>query len=286
MLYRILIVILLIGFGNSINAQVGLFEKPETSRKKEEIKKNPYKNRRDEKGRRQGDWMRFHPNGNPAYKARFKDDQPIDTLTRYYKNGKKFVEIVFDDETNRGKGKFFSEQGDLLGEGFFLNMQKDSIWRFYDEEGHLKSKEMFQFNKREGASKVFFDSGQLASEVNYEEGQKQGLEKRYYPGGELRVTVTYKDGKLNGPYSVFFKNGQKEIDGFYTNNKRDKTWVFYDVQGNKKMTLIFENGQLQNEDRLNEKEMEEFKRYEENRKRLKDPANFQGRPEEYIRNSN
>lgn len=285
MLQRLLILVLLTGIGISVQAQVGLFEKPEASRKKEKIE-NPYENRRDEKGRRQGDWMRFHPNGKPAYKARFKDDQPIDTLTRFYKNGKKFVEIVFEEQTNRGKGKFFSEQGDLLAEGFYLNMQKDSIWRFYDEDGNLKSKEMFQFDKREGKSKVFFDSGQSASEVNYEKGKKHGVEKRYYPDGKLRVSLTYQNGQLDGLYSVFFEDGQKEIEGYYKNNMRHETWTFYDARGNKRFSLMFDNGELQNEELLNEMEREEFRRYEENRKRLKDPENFRGRPEEFIRGGN
>ncbi len=282
MIRQLLITSFLLLMFLSAHAQVGLFDKPEAIQKKSQTEQE-YENRRDEKGRRQGDWMRYHPNGNPAYKARFKDDQPIDTLIRYYTNGRKFVEIVFDDHTNRGKGKFYSEGGNLLGEGFYLNMQKDSIWHFYDMEGNLKAKEEFQFDQREGRSEIYFYSGKLAAEVSYEKGEKQGEEKRYYPEGNLRVVINYTDGDLNGPYSVYFENGKKEIEGFYKENQRDSTWTFYNVAGNKKFKLIYENGQLQNEHLLKEMEKEQFQRYEENSKRLKDPEDYLSKPEEYIR---
>ena len=282
MIRQLLTALFILLMFQSVQAQVGLFEKPEAVQKKEK-REQKYENRRDEKGRRQGNWMRYHPNGNPAYKARFVDDQPVDTLTRFYKNGNKYVEIVFDENTNRGKGKFYSEGGNLLGEGFYLNMQKDSVWHFYDMEGNLKAKEEFQFDEKAGRSEIYFDSGEIAAEVTYQKGEKQGEEKRYYPDGTLRVSVNYDNGNIDGSYDVYFENGQKEIEGFYKDNLRDSTWVFYDSLGRKKFTLIYENGILQNEDLLTEQEMEEFQRYEENRQKLKDPENFIGNPEEYMR---
>jgi len=85
------------------------------------------------------------------------------------------------------------------------------------------------------------------------------------------------------PTLSIFENGQKEIEGFYENNLRDSTWIFYDALGRKSFTLLYEMGIVQNEHLLTEKEMEEFQRYEENRKKLKDPENFMGNPEEYLR---
>jgi antitoxin component YwqK of YwqJK toxin-antitoxin module len=263
-------------------AQIGLFEKPQRPQKIKEIE-NECQNRRDEKGRRQGDWMRFHPNGNIAYKARFKDDQPIDTLTRYYKSGKKFVEIVFEEKTNRGKGRFYTEEGKLIGEGFYLNMQKDSVWKFFDEKGRLRAKENYESDKRAGEARVFFNSGELASIVTYENDEKQGPEKRFYQGGQLRVYISYDKGTLNGPYDVYYQNGKKEIQGYYKNDKRDSTWVFFDATGNVKFSVQFEDGEPQNKEQLNAMQQEEFRIYEENRKRLKDPENYRATPEELMR---
>jgi antitoxin component YwqK of YwqJK toxin-antitoxin module len=265
----------------SVNAQVGLFEKPQTQNKK---KVNvEVENRTDEQGRKQGVWMNFHPNGNPAYKARFNDNIPVDTMIRYYPDGKKFVEIVFDQEGRKGCGQFFSEKGNVLAEGYFLDMQKDSVWQFFDEKGNLKIMEMYRDDKRNGESRIFFNDGTLAAVVNYSKGEKEGLEKRFYPDGSPRVFIQYKNGQMHGKYVVFYKKGIEEIEGYYNQDRRDSTWVFNDAAGQKKFSLAFDKGEPLNKDLLDSMQREEFRRYEHNRDRLKDPEEYRNRPEEYIR---
>ena len=266
-----------------IHAQ--FFKKPEAQQRKEAEKPElpeGYENRTDDQGRRQGKWMKFHPNGNPAYKATFEDGTPVDTLTRYYPDGSKYVEIVFDDNGLWGRGKFFSQEGDMLAEGRYLNMEKDSVWRFYDKKGNLTSKEVFEDDVRHGKSRIFFDDGTIAAEVTYKNGKKDGREKRFYHDGSPRVYITHKDGKKHGSYKVFYTNGEEEIEGRYNNDRRDSTWVFYDASGYVNYKIEYENGEPVNKDQLDSLQREKFERFERNRKRLKDPEQYRNNPEEYI----
>ncbi|SFD81920.1 toxin-antitoxin system YwqK family antitoxin [Thermophagus xiamenensis] len=265
-------------------SQSELFEKPE-SRAKKVVKTDPkYKNLRDEQGRRQGYWMRFHPNGNPAYRARFKDDIPVDTLIRYYKNGEKFVEIVFDNNNRLGRARFFSEKGKLIATGFYNNMKKDSIWEFFDERGRLRSRETFENDLQQGLSEIFYDSGTLAAEVLYWEGKKQGLEKQYYPDGSPRVYINYKDGKFDGAYTVYYPDGKHEITGYYKDGKQDSLWIFYDALGREKFSLMYKDGVAVNKDKLDSLQRQEYNLYEQNKERFEDPEKYMNNPDELIRN--
>ncbi|WP_234408933.1 hypothetical protein [Marinilabilia salmonicolor] len=60
MIRQLLIASFILLMFQSVHAQVGLFEKPEAVQTKEE-REQKYENLRDEKGRRQGNWMRYHP---------------------------------------------------------------------------------------------------------------------------------------------------------------------------------------------------------------------------------
>lgn len=267
----------------SMHAQ--FFQKPDAKKDKEADKPElpeGYENRTDDQGKRQGKWMKFHPNGNPAYKATFEDGTPVDTMIRYYPEGSKYVEIVFGEDGRRGEGTFFSEEGDKLAEGQYLNMEKDSVWRFYDKDGNLTSKEVFENDVRNGESLIFFDDGTKAAEMTYKKGKKDGLEKRYYPDGSPRVYINYKNGQMHGPYKIFHTNGVEEIEGLYNHDRRDSTWVFYDAQGNVNYKVEYENGKPTNKEELDSIQRKKFERFEQDRDRLKDPEQYRNRPEEYI----
>ncbi|MGQ1891031.1 toxin-antitoxin system YwqK family antitoxin [Thermophagus sp. OGC60D27] len=282
---RLLNLFFLLFLGITVNAQTGLFEKPAGQTKREIKQDARYPNRRDEQGRRQGYWMRYHPNGNPAYRAHFKDDQPIDTLTRYYKSGKTFVEIIFGEGNSRlGQARFFSEKGKVIATGFFKNMKKDSVWKFFDEKGILKSRKTFFNDLQQGVSQIFFEDGTLASEVYYWEGEKQGLEKQFYPNGSPRVFINYKDGKFHGAYTVYFPDGKEEITGFYKEGLQDSLWIFYDALGREKFSLKYRDGVAVNRDQLDRMQQEEYNLYEENKKKFEDPEKYMNNPSELMRN--
>ena len=65
----------------------------------------------------------------------------------------------------------------------------------------------------------------------------------------------------------------------------DGTWTYYDRKGKTVQEIIYIKGKAQNQDELNEKEQKAFRKFEENKHRLMDPAKFMNDPQKYMRES-
>ena len=54
-------------------------------------------NQVDEKGLKQGLWIKKYPNGNINYEGYFKDDRPVKLMKRYFENGDIKSSFIFYD---------------------------------------------------------------------------------------------------------------------------------------------------------------------------------------------
>lgn len=273
---RLLLLLLLSLVSLSVHCQKDVFGNRIPAKKR--VIENPVENHTDARGRKQGQWQKFYPNGSVAYRARFVDDLPVDTLVRFYPQGQKMADIIFGKEDQPGVGRFYNRKGKVTAQGFYRGMQKDSIWTYFNDGGDMVSREIYKTGKQHGKTLVFFSSGSVAVETNYAHGLQTGEEKHFFPGGTLQRVITWQDGKRHGDYRLYNTGGILQIRGGYNSGKRDGKWLFYNEKGEKDYELLFNKGEAQNTQLLDSLQQAKFIQFEQNSRILKDPADFQNNP--------
>ena len=202
-------------------------------------------NQTDDKGRKQGTWVKLHENGKERYRGQFKDDVPVGTFFYYDEEGIKESELVYVGEDGvEAKAKFFHKNSAVMGEGTYRGRKKVGVWKYYDDQTILSSVEAYKDGKRHGLSKVYFLNGQVAAEIPYIDGLKTGDFTEYFSDGKVRMEGTYQDNTYTGEYIQYFPNGQPMIKGQYRAAVKDGQWIYYAEDGSIKAQQVYEKGKL------------------------------------------
>ncbi len=241
-------------------------------------------NQVDEKGRKQGKWKKVYRNGKTAYEATFKDDQIVGTQKRFHENGNLASVLQLDAAGKRSVVKFFNESGKIWATGFYNGKLRDSVWNYFNPDSTLLATERYRNGKKNGVYKVFFKNGKLAQESIWEDGELNGYERKYFESGSLMFEASYKKGKRHGGYKKYFVEGNVQCQGFYKDDLRIGKWLFFKQNGSLEEELEYdESGKLKNAAEYEKKESDLLKRLEENKGKLKDPANYLNNPDEYFK---
>jgi uncharacterized protein len=151
----------------------------------------------------------------------------------YHPNGKESYRMLYKNGKKQGKEQFFSDRGDLLGEGEFdRGVPKGKHWRNhpngaaaflakYDQAGTLlepigewnenavKTAEYTLVdNARDKEFREWYHSGQLKHDYFYSLGGFEGLQKSYYPSGQSKMRAFYKNQVKDGIYEEWHENGK------------------------------------------------------------------------------
>lgn len=206
-------------------------------------------NRTDDKGRKQGEWMQLHEGTDiPAYRTEFKDDRPVGTTERYYKDGSLQARIDHGKSGTDRAEIFYPEKGGLMANGNYVNRERDSTWRFFDAEGNLKAEETYRKGVKHGISRIYFEDGSLSEKVTYAEGVKHGEWEQYYPNGNLKLKATVREGvSYEGEFTNFHPNGKPMLKGKYTDGKRESSWYTYKESGAVEVIHVYREGKVVSE---------------------------------------
>lgn len=189
-------------------------------------------NRTDSKGRRQGAWTDFYPNGQRRYEGQFKNDMPTGEFKYYDEQGQLKATNDFDKSGTRALNKSYVN-GRLVATGYYLNQKKDGEWRYYSKEnGKLLLVEENKDGKPHGSSRVYNPlNEQLAEEVQYVEGLRQGQGKQYYDSGVLMMECQYKDNLMDGPAKSYYPSGALKEEGSFAKGQKVGVWKTYNEDG-------------------------------------------------------
>lgn len=168
--------------------------------KKEQIEH--YKN-----GKVHGVLTEFDTTGIAFSKTWFKDDiinryksyNPNDT-TQVYSD----VKIKNDESTI----KFHYADGEISGEGNYLEGKKHGEWKYY----HLNGYNYYSEN---------YKNGTLNGKVNY-----------YYPDNSLMSFEMYSDNIKDGEYEYYHRNSKLSTQGRFKASNQEGTWKYYNSFGN------------------------------------------------------
>ena len=121
-------------------------------------------NKTDAKGK-QGEWKKFHENGNLIKVGTFKNDKPVGEFKYYYDNGK--IKAKMNHKGSEAYSIFFHESGVPESTGKYLNQKKDSTWVYYDLDGFKIATDYFINGEKNRTSFSFYQSGKIAEEKEF-----------------------------------------------------------------------------------------------------------------------
>ena len=190
-------------------------------------------NRTDSKGRRQGAWRDFYPNGQLRYEGEFKNDKCKGTFKYYDEQGNLKATNEFDKSGEKALNKTYAPNGRVIATGYYQNQKKEGEWKYFDEvSGQLRLVEDNKEGKVHGWSKLYNpNNGVLAEETQYVEGQPEGQCRKYSNTGTLLMECQYHKGRLEGPTKTYYPSTALKEEGQYANGEKVGLWKTYNEDG-------------------------------------------------------
>ena len=199
-------------------------------------------NRTDAKGRRQGAWTDFYPNGQKRYEGQFKNNKCKGTFCYYDEQGNLQATNEFDKSGEKCLNKTYAPNGRVIATGYYVNQKKEGEWKYFDKNsGQLLLLEDNKGGKVHGWSKLYNpNNGKLAEETQFVDGQPEGVCRKYSDTGVLQMECQYHQGQLNGPCKTYFPNTALKEEGQYVNGRKSGEWKTYNEDGDLLVTETFE----------------------------------------------
>ena len=190
-------------------------------------------NRTDAKGRRQGPWRDFYPNGQLRYEGQFKNDKCKGVFKYYDEQGNLKATNEFDKSGEKALNKIFAPNGKMVATGYYLNQKKEGEWKYFDEvSGQLRLAEDNKEGKVHGWSKLYNpDNGVLAEETQFVEGRPEGSCRKYSDTGVMIMECQYHNGLLDGPAKTYYPSSALKEEGQYAHGMKVGTWKTYNEEG-------------------------------------------------------
>lgn len=176
----------------------------------------------------------------PVFQIAFKDNMPDGLMEEFYPNGQIKKLVNFSQGKLNGEFFEFSESGEVLLSGQYIEDFKEGDWNSYYRDGSKKSEYFYLKNLLQGTTKNYFPNGNLAETIPFEAGKLQGTYKSFFPNGTLQKSVEFANDQENGAYERFFEDGQPEIIGTFVKGELSGNWENYDNLG----TLISKGAYL------------------------------------------
>lgn len=190
-------------------------------------------NQTDDRGRKQGKWLKTYKSGSIRYEGQFRDDMPYGTFQYYYPTGEREAVNEFSEDGIIANSKVYYQNGNLLAEGKYINQKKEGIWLYYSEpDNKLLTRENYKAGKIHGERKSYYaETGNILENFIYENGLKNGPYKKYFPDGNVMTEGSYLKGELQGEFVSFYPNGQVQVRGNYNNGRQIGNWEYFDESG-------------------------------------------------------
>ena len=190
-------------------------------------------NRTDSKGRRQGLWADFYPNGQKRYEGQFKNGKCTGEFRYYDEQGNLQATNVFDKSGEKALNKTYAPNGRVIATGYYLNQKKEGEWKYYDKDsGQLLLSEENKEGQVHGWSRLYNPrNGKLAEETQYVDGQQEGTCLKYSDTGSLMMECSYHAGQLDGPAKVYYPSTALKEEGQYSHGEKSGTWKTYNEDG-------------------------------------------------------
>lgn len=141
----------------------------------------------------------------------------VDTLKKYYENGKIERWVVYKDGVEEGPYEVFHESGGLKLKGHFKNGKEDGVFTRYYDNGNLSSEYVMEQGEYKNEIKCFMENGKPCSVT-------------YSSANGLDSIVSYKLDGTAARAEVKMNDSKKRIIYFYDSGKPSRISVFQDFK--------------------------------------------------------
>lgn len=208
-----------------------------------QILSNDSINRVDAKGMKQGYWKKIDPARSLSYEGYFVNDMPHGRFVYRNKIGEIQIESdFFRDGYASFTRIYYPKTGKIMSEGYYLDKQKDSVWRFYSEQGLLLKEEFYKQNLLNGTSYLFDEKGRIMETQEWFRGLRNG--KWWQRSQKGTQITTYLLNKSHGEYKAFYPDSSLYISGMYNDGLKEGDWSFYLAGGHKYKKDSYKNNEL------------------------------------------
>ena len=201
-------------------------------------------NETDQNGRKQGHWIKKHPDGRILYDASFRDNIPVGEFKRYNPDQTLRSVLIYSNNGTEADASIYHSNGYLAAKGKYINKNKEGIWQFFSEftENYKVSEEAYSGNMRNGKSVKFYPDGKIAEMKTFVNDTAKGEWVKYHPNGNLSLRSSFTDGRLDGKFESWFESGNIQFSGTYKNEKRDGIWLIYNRDGKLNYRIEYKMG--------------------------------------------
>lgn len=187
-------------------------------------------NKTDTKGRKQGEWKKYHKNGMLRYVGNFKNDNPVGEFKYYYDTGN--IQSKMDHKIGASYFIAFYKTGEVKAVGKYIGQKRDSTWNFYDIDGYKKSSEYYINGKKNRISYAYYPNGQVTEEKEFVDDFENGIWNEYYMDGKKKMEATFVNGSLEGRATYYRSSGKRSVRGIYSHGARNGVWLYFEEDGN------------------------------------------------------
>jgi len=144
--------------------------------------------------------LNYHDGRLLSYSYEGKDGKPVSeiplkdeagTVTAYYKNGTKSVEMAFVNGAIEGIKKMYYSNGKIYTEGLRVGGDLQGQQKKYAINGQLLEDENYYYDNLQGIAKYYYPDGKPKAEENWYNGSRNGGCKYYDENGKLKQTRVY-----------------------------------------------------------------------------------------------
>ncbi|MEX0996929.1 MAG: tetratricopeptide repeat protein [Flavobacteriaceae bacterium] len=201
----------------------------------------------DIKGKRDGNWIWYYPDGTVKETATFKNGLVEGKNTFNFPNGKPNYVAQFKNDELDGEYLLYNEKGALFHKKHFKNGKLDGVFNSYFDVGEAIPEFYVEYKNGEldGVVREYYSNGTIYNEYSARNGSKEGLEKSYYLTGNLYSEYNYVDGELQGPYKRYHENGQLMETGTYVSGSIEGPVKLFYSDGTPEEELVYEKGKVQ-----------------------------------------
>lgn len=148
------------------------------------------------------------------------------------------------DVSKAPNGKYKTQGGDCIIEGFVQDGQKVGTWiEYFTSPNYLPRKIVsYENGKKNGAYVELDKTGSITQKAEYKNDMLDGQLSEWFRGGRLSKMNTYKEGKLDGEQVLCYEQGGNLEVSNYKDGQRHGVTTWYTETGNKKMTIEYKNG--------------------------------------------
>ncbi|MBD98942.1 MAG: hypothetical protein CMO34_03790 [Verrucomicrobia bacterium] len=222
-------------------------------------------NLKNSSGKADGNWRKYHDNGQLRFEGQFKDGIEYG-LFRYYDQEGGLKSTLNYLKEGKAMATHYHKNGNIMATGLLVDRKKDSIWNTYSPSGDILEKGAYISGKKYGNWITYFENGQVSEEMFFENDMEEGPFKVYYPDGSLRQEANYVNGFLEGLATFYDAQGNKILKGKYYRGSRNGRWIYYKERLEVEKVLEYDKGNLLNPMENEDLMEDDTDQYKNNRK--------------------